>query len=209
MALSRRSQCVANARAASTIGAHHAYLARITPHATPPIHLDHAAGDEIHRDRQRRAGHSEVEVARDGEVAGELRILEVPMPAGARSLGELVVEPCGSAVAEVGAERLMNRTEHLKQHEDRAGKREPTGERTAALHGATSTPIATANAAGRIPLSRRTVHQAAARPGSAFGRTPKNFHSLRSVSDWSTTAFCHRTVRRTGSAAHARPSDCR
>ena len=30
----------------------------------------------------------------------------------------------------------MNRAEHLKQHEDRAGKRERTGERIAALHGA-------------------------------------------------------------------------
>src|SRR5258706_5358765 len=37
MALSRRSQCVANHAPASTIGAHHAYLARITAHATPPI----------------------------------------------------------------------------------------------------------------------------------------------------------------------------
>src|SRR5882672_12056624 len=29
----------------------------------------------------------------------------------------------------------MNRAEHLKQHEDRASKRERTGEATAALHG--------------------------------------------------------------------------
>lgn len=53
---------------------------------------------------------------------------------------------------------------------------------------ATSKPIPIAKAAGRIPLSRRIVHQAPARPGSAFGRTPKNFHSLRSVSDRSKTA---------------------
>ena len=100
-------------------------------------HLDHAARDEIHGDRQRRAGHAEVEVARDGEVAGERRILEVPHARRAHAgLGEPVVEPCGSAVAEVGADRLMNRAEHLKQHEDRAGKRERTGERIAALHGA-------------------------------------------------------------------------
>ena len=51
-------------------------------------------------------------------------------------LGEPVVEPCGSAVAEVGADRLMNRAEHLKQHEDRAGKGERTGERSAAFDGA-------------------------------------------------------------------------
>ncbi len=100
-------------------------------------HLDHAARDEIHGDRQRRAGHPEVEVARHGEVAGERRILEVPHARRAHAgLGEPVVEPCGGAVAEVGADRLMNRAEHLKQHEDRAGKRERTGERIAALHGA-------------------------------------------------------------------------
>ncbi len=55
-----------------------------------------------------------------------------------------------------------------------------------------------ANAAGRIPRSRRAVHQAAARPGSAFGKTAKNFHSLRPVSDWSTTVFCHRRETRRG-----------
>ncbi len=49
-------------------------------------------------------------------------------------LGEPVIEPRGSAVAEVGADRLMNRAEHLQQHEDRAGKRERTRERIAALH---------------------------------------------------------------------------
>jgi hypothetical protein len=51
-------------------------------------------------------------------------------------LGEPVVQPRGGAVAEVGADRLMNRAEDLKQHEDRAGKRERTDERITALHGA-------------------------------------------------------------------------
>src|SRR5206468_8021589 len=84
--------------------------------------------DEIHGNRQRRAGHPEVEVARDGEVAGERRILEVPHARRAHAgLGEPIVKPCGSAVAEVGAYHLMNGAEHLKQHEDRAGKRERTG----------------------------------------------------------------------------------
>ena len=50
-------------------------------------------------------------------------------------LGEPVVEPCGGAVAEIGRDRLMNRAEHLKQHEDRAGKHERAGEEIAALHG--------------------------------------------------------------------------
>ena len=100
-------------------------------------HLDHAGRDEIHGDRQRRAGHPEIEVARDGEVAGERRILEVPHARRAHAgFGEPVVEPGGGAVAEVGADRLMNRAEHLKQHEDRAGERERAGERIAALDGA-------------------------------------------------------------------------
>jgi hypothetical protein len=37
IALSRSSQCVASHAPASTIGAHHAYLARITADAMPPI----------------------------------------------------------------------------------------------------------------------------------------------------------------------------
>src|SRR5581483_8618136 len=45
----------------------------------------------------------------------------------------------------------------------------------------TSSPMATANAAGKTPRIRIAAHQAAARPGLAFGRTPKNFHSFRSV----------------------------
>ena len=39
----------------------------------PADHLDQAAGDEVHRDRQRRTGHAEIEVARDRQVGGERR----------------------------------------------------------------------------------------------------------------------------------------
>src|SRR5581483_3404468 len=45
----------------------------------------------------------------------------------------------------------------------------------------TSSPMATANAAGKTPRIRIAVHQAAARPGLAFGRMLKNYHSFRSV----------------------------
>src|SRR5207249_18220 len=44
----------------------------------------------------------------------------------------------------------------------------------------TTMPIAMANTAGRTPLSPTSSHQTAARPGLAFSRTEKNFHSLRS-----------------------------
>ncbi len=100
-------------------------------------HLDHAGRDEIHGDGQRRPSHPEIEVARDGEVAGERRILKVSHTGRAHAgLGEPVIEPCGSTVAQIGADRLMNRAEYLKQHEDHANKRKRAGERFAALHGA-------------------------------------------------------------------------
>src|SRR5215208_2929012 len=54
----------------------------------------------------------------------------------------------------------------------------------------TSTPIAIAKAAGRIPLRVRVTHHAAASPGAAFGRARKNIHSLRAVSAAITTAYC-------------------
>src|SRR3989442_1046689 len=44
----------------------------------------------------------------------------------------------------------------------------------------TSTPIAMANTAGSRPRRTSATHQATARTRSAFGRTPKNVHSLRS-----------------------------
>src|SRR5687767_6851777 len=44
----------------------------------------------------------------------------------------------------------------------------------------TSTPIAMAKAAGSTPRSTSSSHHAAASRGAAFGRTAKNFHSLRS-----------------------------
>ena len=98
-------------------------------------HLHHAGRDEIHGDGERRPGHPQVEVARHGEIAGERRIFEVPHAGRAHAgLGEPVIEPCGSAIAKVGAERLMNRAEHLQQHEDRAGECERTGQRIAVLH---------------------------------------------------------------------------
>src|SRR5262249_24808158 len=41
-------------------------------------------------------------------------------------------------------------------------------------------PIARAKATGKRPRRTRIVHQSTARAVSAFGRTAKNFHSLRS-----------------------------
>ena len=47
--------------------------------------------------------------------------------------GELVVEPCGGPAAEVGADRVMERRQYLKQHEHRPGQGQRQDERIAAL----------------------------------------------------------------------------
>ena len=79
----------------------------------------------------------EIKIAGHGEVGGQRRIFQVPDAGRAHAgFGQPVVEPGRGAVAEVGAERLVNRAEHLQQDEDRAGKGQRAGERVAALHGA-------------------------------------------------------------------------
>ena len=99
-------------------------------------HLREAAGDEVHRDRERRARHPEVEVARDRQVVGELGILEVTHPRrhhGRRR--EPVVEKGRGPIAEVGADRLMHRDEHLHEQESRAGKGQRPAEGLTPLDG--------------------------------------------------------------------------
>ena len=101
-----------------------------------PDHLHQSAGDEVQPVGQRRPGHAEVEVARDGEVAGEARVLEVAHAgrahAGAR---EAVVEPGRGPVAEIVAEGCVDRREHLQEDENDAGEHERADQAVAALHG--------------------------------------------------------------------------
>jgi len=79
-------------------------------------------------------GHSKVEVARDGEVGGKLRIFEVPHASRSdASLGKPIVEPRGGAVAEIGADRLMDRCEHLEQDKHGANQRKRPGKAPSAL----------------------------------------------------------------------------
>ena len=49
-------------------------------------------------------------------------------------LGQPVVEPGGSAIAEVGADRVVNRVEHLAEHERETHDREGQDEIVGALH---------------------------------------------------------------------------
>ncbi len=101
----------------------------------PAGHLDQAGGDEVHGDRKRRPGHPQIEVAGHGQVAGQRRIFQMPNARRAHAgLGEPVVEPGGGAIAQVGAECLMNGAEHLQEHKDRARKGQRPGQRMALLH---------------------------------------------------------------------------
>ncbi len=98
-------------------------------------HRDQPARGEIHRRRERRPRHPEVEVARDGEVARQLRILEVSHARRTHAgLGQPIVEPGGRAVAEVGAGRRVQRPQHLQQHEQHAHQGERPGQAAALLH---------------------------------------------------------------------------
>ncbi len=86
---------------------------------------------------ERRPGHPQVKIAGHGEVTGQRRIFQMPDSWRAHAgLGQAVIEPCGGAVAEVGAHRLVNWVQHLEQHKNRAGKSQRPGERMALLHGA-------------------------------------------------------------------------
>ena len=100
-------------------------------------HADEAAGDEIHRVRQRRARHAEVEVARDREVGGKGGIFQVchTRRAGACPC-QAVVEKRRGAVAEVVADRRLNWRQHLQQDEGGADEAQWTDQALTALDGA-------------------------------------------------------------------------
>ena len=139
--LSRSSQWVASHAPASSGGAHQAKPNRTTAAARPASQLDQAAGDEVHRDRQRRAGHAQVEVAGRGQVAAEGRVLEVAHAGRPHAgLGEPVVQPGGGPVAQVGADRLVDRDQHLEQHEHHPDGGQRPGQVAPALDGADQRP---------------------------------------------------------------------
>ena len=99
-------------------------------------HPDETAGDEVHRIRQRRTGHAEIEIARDGEIRRQRRVLQVrdPLRPDAR-FGETVVQIRRDAIAKVVADRGLDGRQHLQQHEDHAGHRQRRDQAVAALHG--------------------------------------------------------------------------
>ncbi len=106
----RSSQCVDDHATTSTAGAHHANRTSTTADAKPPHHLDEPARDEVHRDRQRRPGDTEVEIACHREVVGQLGPLEVTHARRTDARDhQAVVQPGRGTATDVRTHRLVER----------------------------------------------------------------------------------------------------
>ena len=102
----------------------------------PADHTDQAIRDEVHRVRQRGAGHPEIEIARDGEVSGEPRVFEMAHPRRPDTrLRHAFVQECRRAIAQVVADGRVNRAQHLQQDEDEASDCQRACECLSVLHG--------------------------------------------------------------------------
>ena len=98
-------------------------------------HVDHSTREEIHRKRQRRTRHAEVEVARDGEIARQRRIFEMAHARRSHAcVRQSIVQPRGRAVAELRADGGVNRREDLEHDKQHADERQRRAERRAALN---------------------------------------------------------------------------
>ena len=98
-------------------------------------HVHQPGRDEVERDRQRRTRHTAVEVTRHLQVGGQLRILQMPDARRREArVGQLVVEPGRGPVAEVRAQRGVQRTQHLQQDEQDAHHGERDAEVRVVLH---------------------------------------------------------------------------
>ena len=113
-------------------------------------HLHDAGCNEVHRDRQWWTGHAAIEVARGDEIARERRVFEMT-DAGRLDarVGQTIVEPGRGAVAEVGAERAVNRGEDLQQDEGGTDERQRSRERRALLNGTHKLPHSDREASGK------------------------------------------------------------
>ena len=80
--------------------------------------IEHAAGEEVHADRQRRTHDPLVEIASHAEIVGQLRPLEMADALRAHpGQGQAVVEMRRHAVTQVGAHHRVHGKEHHQQDE--------------------------------------------------------------------------------------------
>ena len=94
--------------------------------------------------------------------------------------GELVVEPGRRPAAEIGADRLMNRRQHLQHYEDDADERQRSRQITAAELDPADQPAH----GDREHCRQQPAHDENDPPGDrqalvGTGRIAANFHSLR------------------------------
>jgi hypothetical protein len=100
----------------------------------PADHADKTAGDEIHRVRERRAGHAKVEIARHDHVHRELRIFEVGDSRRPYArVRQPVIQIGGRLVTQAMADRRLQRRQDLEQHERNPGQRQRQPQRLATL----------------------------------------------------------------------------
>ena len=129
-------------------------------------------GDEVHVHEHRRPGLSEVEVAGRGEVVGQVAALEVADAVGPeRGRHQPVVEDAAEAVAEQGADDLVDRRGDLRDHEDDAEHDQRHGQVGARLErarrgGRWRSPARRAPGSGR----RSSSHHADGEPGHRAGQ---------------------------------------
>jgi hypothetical protein len=98
-------------------------------------HPDKAAGDEVHRIRERRTGHAAIEVACDREVGHQRRVLEMGHAVRREARRrQPIVEKRRHAIAEGVADRGLHRRQHLEEDEDDASDGKRRRERVPALH---------------------------------------------------------------------------
>ena len=96
--------------------------------------------------------------------------------------GELVVEPGRRPAAEIRADGMVNRREHLQEHEHDADQHQRNTRSSPRWTAPTST---THGDGGQPPAESRAAGARSTRRwpgcGRPCGRTPKNFHSLRAT----------------------------
>src|SRR5262249_28488209 len=133
-------------------------------------HLHHAAGDKIHGNSQRWARHSEVEVARHGQVARQFWIFEMADPGRAHTrLREPVVKPSSRTITQIGAYRLMNRAEYLKKDKNCANKGEGPREKIAAVPGPNKNTNCKGKCRGQCPGEKKKNPPREGKARSCFG----------------------------------------
>ena len=151
---------------------------------------DEAVGDEVHAVRHRRSGDAEVEVAGHRQLVGEVGALEVGDARGVeRRRHQAVVERRRGAVAEVVAERLVQRPDDLAgdEHDGHRDQRRASAPRPS-VTAAISHPTRRRWRPATRRAATRPTHHSVACPGAARRIAPNSAHSWRARRRAITTA---------------------